>query len=311
MRLTGSGTVCSRMDLRGADELPTPCRVDGLAASGNPMGHSTSKQEIEMALPARRKMRAAEVSGKRAGGDRRNAVAAALATVLVAGAAMLWSAGHAHAATYKWVDEKGVVHYTDKLPPDAVDKASIELNKQGVPIKQTDKALTPEQRRAIEQDADKTRDAQRAKEEHERRDRALVASYTNEAEIDLARNRSLQTINNVILSSQAFSEQLNKRKVDVETKRDESKGKALAAVFDRELESIDAELQRQSELVTQKNKEAATITAKYDADKQRWRELSASKERSAAAGKVDTTSKPTAVKSDGTSTVVPTGTAKK
>ena len=48
-------------------------------------------------------------------------------------------------------------------------------------------------------------------------------------------------------------------------------------MLDRELESIDAELARQSELVAQKNKEAAAITAKYDADKQRWRELSATK----------------------------------
>ena len=29
----------------------------------------------------------------------------------------------ARAATYKWVDEKGVVHYTDKIPPEAVNKA--------------------------------------------------------------------------------------------------------------------------------------------------------------------------------------------
>jgi hypothetical protein len=165
--------------------------------------------------------------------------------------------GAARAATYKWVDEKGVVHYTDKMPPDQVDKATTELSKQGVTVNKTDKALTPEQRRAKEQEAERAKEAAKAQEETTRRDRALVASYTSEAEIDLARNRSLQTINNVILSSQAFSEQLNKRKVDVEAKRDESKGKVLAAVLDRELESIDAELQRQSELVAQKNKEAA------------------------------------------------------
>jgi hypothetical protein len=50
---------------------------------------------------------------------------------------------------------------------------------------------------------------------------------------------------------------LNKRKMDVETKKAESQGKAMVAVLDRELESIDAELQRQTELVVQKNKEAA------------------------------------------------------
>jgi len=235
------------------------------------------------------------------------------AIVLATAAMALSTLGVARAAMYKWVDEKGVVHYTDKLPPDAVDKASTELSKQGVPVNKTDKALTPEQRRAKEQEAEKAKDAARAQEEIARRDRALAASYTNEAEIDLARNRSLQTINNVILSSQGFSEQLSKRKADVETKKAESQGKAIVAQLDRELESIDAELQRQTELVAQKNKEAALITAKYDADKQRWRELSSTKERSAANDKP--VSGATPVKSpapaSGSAAPVPAGTAKK
>jgi hypothetical protein len=159
------------------------------------------------------------------------------------------------------------------MPPEAIDKANVELNKEGIPIRRTDKALTPEQRRANEQEAERAKETARAQEEVARRDRALVSSYTNEAEIDLARNRSLQTINNVILSSQAFSEQLSKRKVDVEAKKVELQGKPVVAVLDRELESIDAELLRQTDLITQKKREAAVITAKYDADKQRWREL--------------------------------------
>jgi hypothetical protein len=262
----------------------------------------------------KRKMAAARI---RASGDARGErmwLALASAAVL---AVTLSAIGVARAATYKWVDEKGVVHYTDKLPPDAVDKATTELSKQGVPVNKTDKAMTPEQRRAKEQEAEKAKEAARAQEEIARRDRALVASYTSEAEIDLARNRSLQTITNVILSSQAFSEQLNKRKVDIETKKAESKGKAVVATLDRELESIDAEMQRQTELVAQKNKEAAVITAKYDADKQRWRELSASRDRAAAndrAAASATPAKPAPSANGtaaGTATAVPTGTAKK
>jgi hypothetical protein len=239
-------------------------------------------------------------------------IAMASAIVLVAAAVALSTPGAARAATYKWVDEKGVVHYTDKMPPDQVDKATTELSKQGVPVNKTDRALTPEQRRAKEQEAERAKEAQKAQEEIARRDRALVASYTNEAEIDLARNRALQTINNVILSSQAFSDQLTKRKVDIETKRSESKGKALAAMLDRELESIDAELQRQADVVAQKNKEATVISAKYDADKQRWRELSASKEKAPekAANEKSTTAR-AAPPASGASPVVPAGTAKK
>jgi len=206
-----------------------------------------------------------------------------LATTLLAVAMLLAGAGEARAATYKWVDEKGVVHYTDKMPPEAVDKAIVELNKQGVPIKKTDQALTPEQRRAIELDAERQRGAERAREEIARRDRALVSSYTSEAEIDLARNRSLQTINNVILSAQAFSEQLNKRKVDVEARKAESQGKPVVAVLDRELESIELELARQADVIAQKQRETTAITAKYDADKKRWRELVAAKDSTKAA----------------------------
>ena len=174
---------------------------------------------------------------------------------------------------YKWVDEKGAVHYTDTMPPEAVDKASVELNKQGIPVKKTEKALTPEQRRAVAQDAERQRQVAKEQEEIARRDRALMSSYTSEAEIDLARNRSLQTINSVISSAQGFSEQLSKRKVEAETKRAEFQGKPAAAALDRELESIDAELARQTDLIAQKKRETMAIIAKYDADKQRWREL--------------------------------------
>ena len=203
--------------------------------------------------------------------------ALAMAALLLASAATLTATNPVGAATYKWVDEKGVVHYSDKIPPEAVDKASVELNTQGIPIKKTDKTLSPEQRRANEQEAERQRQADRLREEIVRRDRALVASYTSEAEIDLARNRSLQTINNAVISSQAYSEQLNKRKADVEIKKTESQGKPGVAVLDRELESIEAELARQTDLIVQKKRETAAITAKYDADKQRWRELVAAK----------------------------------
>jgi hypothetical protein len=36
-------------------------------------------------------------------------------------AALYFAPGSARAATYKWVDDQGVVHYTDRVPPEAVD----------------------------------------------------------------------------------------------------------------------------------------------------------------------------------------------
>jgi hypothetical protein len=189
----------------------------------------------------------------------------------------------ARAATYKWVDDKGVVHYTDKVPPEAVNKGNVELNKQGVPIRKTDPALTPEQRRQRELQEEQQRLIARQNEEAARRDRALLSSYTTEAEIELSRRRGLQTIESIIQSALAYSEQLAKRKVQLVAQRESYGDKPVPLAVERELASIEAESARQAELIAQKRREVVALEARYDADKKRWRELSAPSEAPAPA----------------------------
>lgn len=208
----------------------------------------------------------------------------ALATGLLVAAALALLAPGARAATYKWIDEKGVVHYTDHMPAEAVNKGNAELNKQGVTIKKTDPALTPEQRRAKEEEEARQREIVRQQEEAARRDRALLSSYTTEGEIDLARNRSLRTIESVVQSSKAYTEQLTRRKAELEgKKKTEFADKPMPAAMERELESTKEELAKQEDLLALKKKEVVAVNAKYDADKKRWRELVAAKGGEAAA----------------------------
>ena len=200
-----------------------------------------------------------------------NVLRLALATAIAAGAPS------AFAATYKWVDENGKVHYTDKLPPEQVDKASSQLDKQGVTVKRTDPAATPEQKRArAEQEA---REKQLAKERElvDRRDRALLSTYTMESEIDLARRRALATIDQQIQSSTAYTTQLDKRKGELEIKKKAAK-EGTSGVLDRELANLDTELARQADLVAAKQKEIVLVNVRYDADLKRWRELRAATE---------------------------------
>jgi len=184
----------------------------------------------------------------------------------------------AFAATYKWVDEKGVVHYTDKLPPDQVDKAKSQIDKQGVTVKRTEPAPTADQKRAkAEQEA---REKQLAKEREltDRRDRALLSTYTMESEIDLARRRALATIDQQIQSSTAYTVQLSKRKEELEAKKKGTKDQAVPPVLERELANLDTELTRQADLVAAKQKEVVLVNVRYDADLKRWRELRAATE---------------------------------
>lgn len=191
----------------------------------------------------------------------------------------------ARAATYKWVDDKGVVHYTDKIPPEAIDKANVQLDKQGVPIKKTDPAPTPEQRRAKAEEAERQKQLAKERELVDRRDRALLSTYTTESEIDLARQRALSTIEQQIQSSTGYSTQLSKRKVELEAKRAELGTQPVPPVIERELTNITNELAKQVDLVAAKQKEALLVNVRYDADRKRWRELRAATEAQMNGGK--------------------------
>src|SRR6058998_488174 len=106
-------------------------------------------------------------------------------SVLLAGVLLLLALAYtasrdARAVTYKWVDDKGIVHYSDKMPADAVNRAHVELDRQGVAFKKIDPALTAEQVRARAADVDRQRQEAKEQELFARRDKALLASYTRE-----------------------------------------------------------------------------------------------------------------------------------
>jgi hypothetical protein len=211
-----------------------------------------------------------EVSGKAGAGN--------AARALLLAAAVLAFVPLAGAATYKWVDEKGVVHYTDRIPPEAVNKANVQLDKQGVQIKRTDPAMSADERKAkAEKEA---LDKQLAKERElvERRDRALLSTYTMESEIDLARKRALATIDQQVQSSAVYTAQLTKRKTELEAKKAALGDKPMPPVLERELVNINAELAKQADLVAARQKDVILVNARYDADTKRWRELRAATE---------------------------------
>jgi len=198
-------------------------------------------------------------------------------------AASIFLAPTVGAATYKWVDDQGVVHYTDKMPPEAINKGSIELNKQGIPIKKNDPALTPEQRRAREAEDERVRQAAKVREEIQRKDRALLQSYTTESEIDLAKKRALGTIDGQVQSAQAYVATLAKRKEEIAVRVATFGNTPLPPALEREVANVNEELEKQAELIATKRKEVVVVTARYDADKQRWRELRTIAETESAA----------------------------
>jgi uncharacterized protein DUF4124 len=197
-----------------------------------------------------------------------------LLTLLLVGTMAIAFAHGAHAALYKWTDERGIVHYSDKLPPEAVNRASIQLSREGLTVRKTEQARPVVQRLPrSENDEQRMREAERDRLLAARRDRALMESYTGESEIDLAKSRAVATIEGQVQSAQAFIAQMQKRRDELEAKMGTYAPRPVPGEIKREIETIDAEVARQNNFIAAKQKESASVAARYDADKQRFREL--------------------------------------
>lgn len=182
----------------------------------------------------------------------------------------------AQATTYRWVDSNGKVHYSDTLPPQQAGMGHQELDKQGRVVKNVERTrrTAEEERRAAEARQRAEEERQRALEQ-ERRDRALLISYTNEEEIDLVRDRALELEQMQIDSLQAQMNNASEKLAyaNGEIRKHTVPGKNVPRSFLQMRDEAQYDLARIGALLQQRQKSLEEIRAKYDADKLRFREL--------------------------------------
>jgi chromosome segregation ATPase len=179
----------------------------------------------------------------------------------------------AAAGMYKWTDDQGIVHYSDQLPADAVNKGGTVYDKQGRQIKKIDATLTPAQAKAKEAEDERLRLLAKTQEDKSRRDLALMHSYTSEEEIDFARSRALLAVESQLKSAETYIADLTKRQQELRKDKLAYGTKPVPPTLDTELTGLDEELARQDKVLAQRRAEIASINAKYESDKQRWREI--------------------------------------
>src|SRR5262249_21205139 len=114
---------------------------------------------------------------------------ATTAIAVVALVAMGWGPGSKaeDKKVYKWVDEKGVVHYGDSVPPQYSQSEREILNQRGVEIGRLEAQKTDAQRA---QEAAKLQAAENAKQ----RDQVLLATYLSVDQIEQLRDQRLDLI---------------------------------------------------------------------------------------------------------------------
>jgi ATP-dependent Lon protease len=210
--------------------------------------------------------------------DKRYWLLATTVTALIAVSGTV-SAAQSTGRIICWKDENGrVVGCGDRVPPEYRESATKELDSRGVTRKTTETPEEAARRRAEAQERAKQRDEERRRLAEERRqDRALLATYANEQEIDERRDRELEQVEAQIRQLDVSLKNVGERRADLENRRnvaanDKYLREGLPEI-NSELDKVSAEQQRLVERIATQEKYKNAIRARFDEQKQRFRTL--------------------------------------
>ena len=159
----------------------------------------------------------------------------------------------------------------DPPPPQCLNRQKTEF-KKGV-AREIDAPPTAEQRATREAAAAKKIEDEKRASEQARRDQALMGSYTSEKEIDLARDRALTEVEKNAAQARARLETALKQKKKLEQDKEFYPGKPLPAQLQAQIRDNDKEIAAQQKALQEKDVTTAAIRARFDADKERYRQI--------------------------------------
>jgi uncharacterized protein YifN (PemK superfamily) len=194
-----------------------------------------------------------------------------LLTTLIIGATFSLPAA---AKMYKWVDDKGTTHYGESVPPEFANKDRVELNNDGRVMKKIG-ILTPEERLAQKEADAKKLEADKLALDQKRHDATLTNTYSNSDEIDLARKRSLQQIEARITSqqSQLKMANVNLTGLQQEAEKRSKANKPMPESLKEDINQSQSQVARLQKNLDTSLAEKASVEARFDADKARYKEL--------------------------------------
>lgn len=174
---------------------------------------------------------------------------------------------------YKWVDEQGVTHYGDHIPPEYASQEQHVVNSQGVETEHIEAQKTAEQLAADEKK--KLEAEQRAA-----RDRNLLNTYVSVSEIERLRDQRLALLSDQIKVTGQFLEILNGRmkKLRVVSQRfrpysGDPKAPPMSDQVAEDLVRVENDIHTQEENLREKRSEEATMSRQFESDIARFKEL--------------------------------------
>ncbi|HUO18951.1 MAG TPA: DUF4124 domain-containing protein [Steroidobacteraceae bacterium] len=195
------------------------------------------------------------------------------AASLVASAALAGKPQPNGKTTYRWVDDQGVVHYGDQIPPQYAGKDREVINPEGIPVQHVDGTKSAEQLAAEARD----RAAEIKQKQH---DSFLVTTYTSVKDIEALRDARLDQLHTQRYAAQQYIESLKARLGALQSRALSFRPYSSAAGARRMPDDLAEDLVRtlnemrtQTSALATSNEEEAKLRAQFQADIERYREL--------------------------------------
>ncbi len=161
----------------------------------------------------------------------------------------------------------------DPPPPQCDTRARTVFSKGGV-AKEVEAPLTTEQRAARDAEAARKKEEEKKAAEQARKDRALLDSYSNEKEIDAARDRSIADIEKNAEQAKNRLESAQDKQKKLEQEREFYQKKPIPAHLGKQIEDNEAEVAMQKKALAQKAVNILAARERFEADKKRYLQLS-------------------------------------
>ncbi|HVC30827.1 MAG TPA: DUF4124 domain-containing protein, partial [Steroidobacteraceae bacterium] len=176
---------------------------------------------------------------------------------------------------YRWVDNHGVVHYGDSVPPQyARDKREL-LNSQGVVVGHVDAEKTPAELAAQA----RARAQRRAQKQ---RDYFLLSTYASVKDIRSLRDERLSQLQAQQTAAQQYVQSLQSRLTSLESRAGQYKpysarpdAPRMPDELAQELVQTSSEVRLQDQAIQARTEQEAQVRAQFQSDIDRFEQLKA------------------------------------
>lgn len=171
-------------------------------------------------------------------------------------------------------DASGRTFTSDRPIPECSGSAVRQLDRNGMVRREIPAPLTPEQKRRKQMEEERAKAAQAEAAERRQQDKAILMRYGNEADIEAARKRTIETVQEQRKRESAFLAAAEKHKKEIEADIARAGGKKTAALQSA-LDEADRAVASSWQRLHEYEAETAQINDRFAQTLKRYRELTA------------------------------------